>query len=199
MKPPINLLTFLFFVFFPLFLFGQLRHEVKIALPGLFRVYTPSYELIINKKIGVEAELSFDLTKASILNGTVLNNNFNIEEFDRRRFSPSISGKYYFLFNEYGNGIYVGPYLKSIFNTYLEAAYIERYIQKNNRAAPYWTQNGLQRIFIGLNGGFKLLTKKRLILECSFLGTMLQEKQEDGKFEGKNFDLDLSLRIGYRF
>jgi len=191
MKTKKRLLALLCLAFCPLFAFGQLKHEVKVIPLSLFSKFTPSYELILNEKFGVEVEASFASGNVSVFipnSGTAQFSSANFEEFDRKLFAPSISGKYYFLFNKYGSGFYVGPHFKSFFNTFIEEAFEDRYVQINNTAPPYWGRKGFQNFHLGLNAGFKWLIKEHYYI-----------KNEDGKFEANNGDFDLEIRVGYRF
>ncbi len=197
MKIQKSLLAVLILTLFPLFVFGQLKHELKIVPLDLFSAFSPSYELVINKKIGLELEMSFDTREAFISNFT--GGAVTTEEVDRKRFIPGISGKYYFLFNKYGSGFYIGPHFKSTFNTYIEQGFEDRYFQINNTSPPHWVKKGFQSFATGLNGGFKWLIKERFIVEYSNLLTVFYTKEENGKFEAQGTDLDVEIRIGYRF
>jgi len=201
MKTQKHILVVLILTYCPLLLFGQLKHELKIEPLNLFSTFTPSYELIINEKIGIEVEMSFDSRKAGIyIPDTTIAQFpfFNIEEYNRKRVTPAISGKYYLLFNDHGNGFYVGPHFKSIFNTFIDDALEERYLQINNSEPPYWGRKGFQNFFLGLNAGFKWLIKERFIIESASFLTENYVK-EDGKFEAKGYDFDLEIKVGYRF
>lgn len=185
----------LVYILCPFFMFGQIKHEIKIVPLDLFSTFTPSYELVINKKIGVELQLSFDDKKALIFNAT--GGPISTEEFDRKRISPSISGKYYFLVKKYG-GLYIGPFFKSAFTTSIEDTFEERYFQINNNTPPYWGRKGFQNFSPGLNGGFKWLIKEHFIVEYSCMLTSIFAKEEGG-FEAQGTDLDIEIRVGYRF
>jgi len=175
-----------------------LRHEVKVVPIGLFSRIIPSYELILKEKIGVEVIMSF-ASQESILLGASLGGNFSFEAFDRKSVTPSISGKYYFLFNKYGSGFYIGPHLNAIFTTFIEETFEERYFQINNTAPPSWGRTGFQSLAFGLTGGFKWLIKERFIVEYSNLLTIFYTKDENEKLEARGFDLDAEIRVGYRF
>jgi len=198
MKTQKNLLVALFLACCPLFLFGQLKHEVKIVPLDLFSTFTPSYELILNEKIGVEIEMSFDSREPTFF-GSSLGGNFSSETFERKRFIPSVSGRYYFSNNKYGSGFYIGPHFKSIFNTFIEEAFEERYFQIHNTAPPSWGRKGFQSFGIGLNGGFKWLIKEHFIVASSFFWDIFYTKDENEKFEARGSDLDMEIRVGYRF
>jgi len=196
MKTQKNLLAALFLACCPLFLFGQLRHEIKIAPLDLFSTFTPSYELILNEKIGVEVEMSFQSIDLNLIGG---GSNFSTETFDRRRFVPGISGKYYLSSDKYGSGFYIGPHFKLIYNTSIEDTYEDAYFQRFNTNLPCSGQIGYQSFSAGLNGGYKWLIKENFIVESAFFGTLFYAKEENGVQGGRGFDFDMEIRVGYRF
>jgi len=199
MKIQRKLLLILFLAYCPVFGFGQLKHEIKIVPLDLFSAFTPSYELILNEKIGIELETSFDARDITLFSSTVLGGNFSSEAFDRKRFILGISGKYYFSPNKHGSGFYIGPHLRFTFNTFIEDTFEDAYFQRFNTTLPYWGRQGYQSLNAGLNGGYKWLIKERFIVESSFLGTLFYAKEENGQSGTRGFDLDIEIRVGYRF
>jgi len=196
MKTQKKLLGALFLACCPLFLFGQLKHELKIEPLNLFSTITPSYELILNEKIGIEVEMSFQSNDILLFSA---GSNFSTEAFDRRRFVPGISGKYYLSSNKYGSGFYIGPHFKLIFNTSIEDTYEDAYFQRFNTNPPCSGQRGFQSFSTGLTGGYKWLIKEHFIIESLFFGTFFYGKEENGVQGGRGFDFDLEIRVGYRF
>lgn len=199
MKTRKQLLFLLMLAFCPLFLFGQLKHEVKIVPLDLFSTFTPSYEIILNEKIGVEIEVSFssrDITLFSSLSG----NSFPTEAFDRKLFIPGISGKYFFSSEKYGSGFYIGPHLRLTFTTFIEDTFEAAYFMRFNDVLPFWGRKGFQNFNAGLNTGYKwLFIKEHLIVEPSLLFTSFYSKGENGIPGGRGFDFDIAIRVGYRF
>ncbi len=195
-----NLLLILSFIGLPLLLLGQLKHELKIVPLDLFSIYTPSYELIFNERIGIELGTSYGSKEFMLFDGTILGNNFSTESFDRKLFIPSISGKFYFSSKKNGSGFNIGPHVKFTFNTFVEDTFEKAYIQKYNTDLPYWGRKGFQSFNAGFIGGYKwVLIKERFIIEPSYIGTLLIARRDNELRTSSSIDLDFEIRIGYRF
>jgi len=180
-------------------LFGQLKHEVKIEGFGAFinKNYIPSYELIIKKQIGIEVEMGFNLFDRSLPQS--LSSPFDRIDFSQKRFNPAIGGKYYLLFNNYGNGVYIGPYFRMDFLLNLDKEFSTKWEELYNNTAPEWTEEGLRTIYYGLHGGFKWLIKSHFIIEPEFFGLIEKRTPEDRSSNNTYFLGEIYLRIGYRF
>lgn len=180
------------FITSPILLFCQLKHDVKIESFGAFlnNNFIPSYELILKKRIGVEIELGLDFGDRVLRDLTFTTNG---TRFKQKRINPGFSGKYYFLFTKYGNGLFIGPYARLDYLIFLEDGFTEEWEEVNNRPAPYWTETGLRNINYGLNGGFKLLIKSHFIIEGNLLWTIQNTQtpegvpEQDPHFEGELF------------
>ena len=193
-------LTFsILFIISPLLLFCQLKHDVKIEGFGAFlnNNFIPSYELILKKRIGVEIEIGLDFGDRVLRDPTFTTNG---TRFKQKRFNPGLSGKYYFLFTKYGNGLFIGPYVRLDYLTFLEDGFYKKWEEVNSRPTPYWAEKGLRNINYGFNGGFKLLIKSHFIVEGSLLWTIQDEQRPESVPDvSKNIEGFIFLRLGYRF
>ena len=181
-------------------IFGQIKHELSIDGIGaiLNRIdFIPTYELVVNKKIGIELELGFD-TSTRYLN---FHNLPSPEPYSQRRFNPAIGGKYYFSNKKHGSGFYLGPYFRLDFLTRIDEKFGERWGELRMRNPPNWVEKGLRTYFYGIHGGWKFLIKSRIIIEPEFFWFSQNFVNEEPQsiHHDKLLEAELFLNLGYRF
>ena len=151
------------------FLTGQKKHELKLdVISAIDAHYIPHYEIMLSKKIGVVVALGVDFRNFNLADFPFGNSNIETHEFSVFQLNPSIGGKYYFLFNKkYGNGLFIGPYVRINYLVSRGEGYAEQWEKSFNRQATerVLTDKGFKNLYYGIHGGYKWIIKSNLIIE----------------------------------
>lgn len=203
MKKPKFLLFAMLFLVFTNIIQGQVKHELKISLTGLFnKDYMLSYERLITEDIGLELGLGSDRSNLFLYDFDL--SGIERYEFDATQLNPSIGGKYYFLLNDgSGRGFFIGPYIRLNYLVNREEGYAERWgeingVQPTERVLA---DKGFKSLYGGLNGGLKWRLKTSFVTEALMTGTLVKSigKGEPASSSWIVLNFDSCIRIGYRF
>jgi len=183
-------------LFFPLFVFGQARHDLKVDLvQGLLRSANFSYEASPTKHFGLE--LGFGHTWGEI--GIFAGQAPSVEEylkFDQTVGQVSLMGKYYPSPKANSDGWFYGGYFVQKFELSRDPGYSLAYEEKYGKP-PAEDRN----LWSGLGGtgGYKKVFNNRLIVEFGFSADMNMASLLASKDKRTlDFGGTIQAKIGYR-
>lgn len=173
---------------------SEIKVDIFHPINAQLEAFHVSYEWFLTDHIGFEMDVLFE-NKTSVFDSSSFTNpSFSFLNYDTDHLSFLLETKFYPSEKTPGNrGFFIGAYTTFIFHLNESEIYREAFRQKFGKYPS--NQKGLERLGLGMLGGYKFLFKEKFVIEPSITFDLNLLDLADSRF---SLDGRLFLKLGYR-